>query len=74
MRNNEMLRRRVRWLLTASVSGVGGAGMVLLGPVGATVLGGLLLLALLGLTSAVVFSPRDEPIQRLLDLIKALWR
>jgi hypothetical protein len=48
--------------------------MILLGQTGAVVLGGLLLLALLVFTSAVIFSSRDEPSKRLRKLIKAFWR
>ena len=73
MRKKETLRRQVRVVLAAGISGLGGAGMLLLGPAGA-VLGALLLLAVVGLAGAVVFSRRDEPIQRVLELIKALWR
>jgi hypothetical protein len=61
------IRRRFRFVLAAAASGLGGAGIVLLGPAAAAVLGGILALA-------VVFSTRDEPFQRLLKLVKALWR
>lgn len=73
MRNMEMLRRRFRQMLAFGVGGLGGAGMMLLGRVGAVVLGVVVLLALLGLMAAVVFSRRDEPTQRLLELIKVFW-
>jgi hypothetical protein len=46
---------------------------VLLGPVG-LVFGSLVLIAVMGFAGAVVFSRREEPIQRVLELIKALWR
>ncbi|GAB1512235.1 hypothetical protein [Actinophytocola sp. KF-1] len=71
MRNNKTLRRGTRLVL--AISGFGGAGMVLLGPA-SLVLGALLLLALVVFAGAVVFSRREEPIQRVLKLIKALWR
>ena len=74
MRKKETLRRQVRVVLAAGISGVGGAGMVLLGPVGLVLGTLLLLLAVLVFTVAVVFSRREEPIQRVLKLIKALWR
>jgi hypothetical protein len=73
MRKKETLRRRVRVVLAAGISGLGGAGMVLLGPAG-LVLGALFLLAVIMFACAVVFSRREEPIQRVLKLIKALWR
>lgn len=73
MRKRETFRTQFRLVLAAGISGLGGAGMVLLGRSGAVLIGGLVLLALLGLTSAVVFSSRDEPSQRLLKLIKAFW-
>jgi len=73
MHKKETLRRQVRVALAAGISALCGAGMMLLGPAGA-VLGALLLIALLGFAGAVVFSRRDEPIQRVLELIKALWR
>lgn len=73
MRMKETLRRQVRLALAAGVSGLGGAGMVLLGPAG-VVLGALFLLAFFGFAGAVVFSRRDEPIQRVLKLIKAFLR
>lgn len=74
MRKKERLRRRFKVVLAAVSSTLGGAGMVSLGPAGAIVLGGLLILALLGLAWAVVFSPRDEPSQRLRELIEAFRR
>lgn len=74
MRKKEMLRRKIRLVLLVGTSGLSGAGLMLLGRTGVVVLGGLVFLALVVLTSAVVFSPRDEPSQRLLELIKALWR
>ncbi len=73
MRRKETLRRQIRVVIAAGMSGLGGAGMVLLGPVG-LVLGSLVLLAVMGFAGAVVFSRREEPIQRVLKLIKALWR
>lgn len=73
MRMKETVRRQVRLVLAAGVSGLGGAGMVLLGPAG-VVLGALLLLAVMGFAGAVVFSRREEPIQRVLKLIKAFLR
>jgi hypothetical protein len=74
MRKKERLRRQVKVALGAAGTVVGGVGMVSLGPVGAAVLGSLLLFALLGLAWAVVFSPRDEPAQRLRELIEAFRR
>ena len=71
MRKKETLRRQFRVVL--AVGGLGGAGMVVLGPAG-VVIGVVLVLVLLGFAVAVVFSRRDEPIQRVLKLIKALWR
>jgi hypothetical protein len=56
-----------------AVVGLGGAGLVALGPAGAMI-ATVLLLVLVGFTGAVVFSRREEPIKRLLKLIKALWR
>lgn len=73
MRKKETLRRQVRVVLAAGISALGGAGMVLLGPAGVG-LGALLLLAVMVFAGAVVFSRREEPIQRVLKLIKALWR
>ena len=73
MRNMEMLRRRFRQMLAFEVGELGGAGMMLLGRVGAVVLGVVVLLALVGLTAAAVFSRRDEPTKRLLELIKVFW-
>lgn len=72
MQKKEMLRRKFRVLLATGASG--SAGMVLLGATTAVVIIGLVLLGLLILMSAVVFSSRDEPSKRLLKLIKALWR
>jgi hypothetical protein len=46
---------------------------MLLGPAG-LVLGALFVVALVVFAGAVVFSRREEPIQRVLKLIKALWR
>ena len=63
---------KVRPGFAAGTTGL--AGAVLFGPVGVLVLGALLLLALLGLAGAVVFSDREEPSQRLLELIRAVWR
>jgi hypothetical protein len=74
MRKKETLRRSFGFVVAAGASGLGGAGMILLGQAGAAVLGGLLLLALLAFTSAVIFSSRDEPSKRLRKLIKAFWR
>ena len=71
MRKNGTLRRQIRFVL--AVSGFGGAGMVLLGPVG-LVLGALLLFAMMVFAGAAVFSRREEPMQRVLKLIKALLR
>jgi hypothetical protein len=68
------IRRHLRMGLAAGVSGLGGAGIVLLGPAAAAVLGGGLLLAVVAFAWAVVFSVRDEPFQRLLALVKAFWR
>lgn len=73
MLKKETLRRQFRLVIAAGVSGLGGAGMALLGPVG-LVFGSLVLLALMGFAGAVVFSRREEPVQRVLKLIKALWR
>jgi hypothetical protein len=73
MRKKETLRRQFRVVLAAGISGLGGAGMVMLGPAG-LILGALFLLAVIVFAGAVVFSRRDEPIQRVLELIKALWR
>lgn len=73
MRKKETVRRQFRVVLAAGVSGLGGVGVVLLGPVG-LVLGALFLLAVIAVAGAVVFSRREEPIQRVLKLIKALRR
>jgi hypothetical protein len=73
MRKMEMLRRRCRQVLAFGAGRLGGAEMMLLGRVGAVVLGVVVLLALLMLTAAVVFSRRDEPTQRLLALIRVFW-
>jgi hypothetical protein len=73
MRKKETVRRQFRVVLAAGVSGLGGVGVVLLGPAG-LVLGALFLLAVIVFAGAVVFSRREEPIQRVLKLIKALWR
>jgi hypothetical protein len=73
MRKKETLRRQFRVVLTAGISGLGGVGLMLLGPAG-LVLGALFVVALVVFAGAVVFSRREEPIQRVLKLIKALWR
>jgi hypothetical protein len=73
MRKKETLRRQFRVGLAAGVSAFGGAGMVLLGLVGMA-LGVLLLVSVAGFAVAVVFSRREEPVQRVLELIRALWR
>ena len=74
MQKKEKLRRQIQVALAVGVSGLGGAGVVLLGPAAAGILGGMLLLAMLAFAWAVVFSSRDEPSQRLLELIRAFWR
>jgi len=68
------IQLRFRIALAAGLSGLGGAGMVLLGPAAAALLGVLLLLAIVALAWAAVFSTREEPSERLLRLIKALRR
>ncbi len=73
MGNKEKVLRRFRVGLAAGVSGLGGAGIVVFGPVGVAVLVALVVLALVAFAWAVVFSPRDEPSQRLVELIKAFW-
>lgn len=73
MRKKETLRRQFRVALAAGISGLSGVGMVLLGPAG-VLLGVLVLISMVGFAVAVVFSRREEPIQRVLKLIKALWR
>jgi fumarate reductase subunit D len=73
MHKKVRLRRRIRIALAAGVSGIGGTAVALLAPVG-LVLAVLLALGVLVFLGAAIFSRREEPIQRLLELIKALWR
>ncbi|MPZ80597.1 MAG: hypothetical protein GEV28_09435 [Actinophytocola sp.] len=56
------------------MSGLGGVGMSvwLFGPAASYLLGLLSLLALVGLAWTAIFSAREEPSERLVDLIKAL--
>lgn len=60
--------------LVAGLSGLGGVGMSvwLVGPAASYLLGLLLLLAMVGLAWSAIFSPREEPSQRLEHLIRAL--
>lgn len=71
MRKKDKVRRLV---VAAGATGIGGAGIVFAWETSAVVVGGVVLLAVLGVTSAAVFSSRPEPSQRLLELIRALWR
>jgi hypothetical protein len=71
---NSRTGRQFLMVLAAGVSGLGGAGIVLLGPAVSAVLGGALPLAVVGFAWAVVFSARDEPFRRLLKLVRAFWR
>lgn len=64
---------RIRTFVVGAAYLCGVYGFVWLGPKGASTLG-VVLLAIVVVVAAVLFSPRDEPSQRLLELIKALWR
>jgi hypothetical protein len=71
MRKRDKLRRLV---VAVGATGLGGVGIVYMWETAAVVISGVVLLAVLGITSAAVFSSRPEPSQRLLELIRALWR
>jgi len=65
-------RFHVRLVVGLSWLGSVGVGLWLLGPAATYFLGLLLLLALVGLAGTAIFSARTEPIERLVNLIKAL--
>lgn len=80
MRKKEKPHATTRSLLTfpiriaAGVGGLGGVGvgLWLIGPAASYFLGLLLLVGAVGLAGTAIFSTREEPIQRLVNLIKAV--
>jgi hypothetical protein len=60
--------------LAAGLGGLGGVGVGLwaIGPAASYFLGLLLLVGSVGLAGTAIFSTREEPNQRLVDLIKAI--
>jgi len=60
--------------IAVGLGGLGsvGVGLWLVGPAASYFLGLLLLMGSVGLAGTAIFSPRDEPVQRLVNLIKAM--
>jgi hypothetical protein len=60
--------------LAAGLAGLGGvgAGLWLVGPAASYFLGLLFLLALVGVAGTAIFSKREEPIRRLMNLIRVM--
>lgn len=67
-----LLRFPIR--LAAGLGGLGsvGVGLWMIGPAASYFLGLLLLIGSVGLAGTAIFSTREEPIQRLVNLIKAM--